>query len=318
MWPYGLPTCTNVPNPILDSEANASLIDLNSNVYIRKAAMIKLVLSDMDGTLLPIGASRVSDRAQNAIAALQSEGIAFGLATGRDVIQLKSFFDGDDTAFRTGILANGMKVFVDGQLAYLTLLDNEMLQRISDLLQTIPGAFLNVYPRDMANPDAFLSVATTREETEAFSFVMRMPGNLIDRVPDVPIISATIAYLGDHDELEVIKRRVKELVPIFDYISPFEHWVDILPAGINKGAMLPQLLEAMGITADEVLFFGDADNDLPIMNVLENTVAMANSMPSAEAAARWHIGASEDDGVAQALEELVRATRAGETPAFMR
>ncbi len=280
--------------------------------------MIKLVLSDMDGTLLPFGANRVSDRAREAIAALQHEGISFGLATGRHTVQLMSFFEGDDTAFRTGILNNGMQVRVDGQIAYLELLDKEALQRISDLLQEVPGAFLSLYPLDMADPDDFLCVATTQEESAAFSSVMRTPGNLVDRVPDIPIISASIAFPGSHDEFEAAKRRLKELVPIFDCISPFEHWADVLPADTNKGTSLPRLLEAMGITADEVLFFGDADNDLPIMNVLENTVAMANSMPSAEAAARWHIGASEDDGVAQALEELVRATRAGETPAFMR
>ena len=46
--------------------------------------MIKLLLSDMDGTLLPFGATTVSQRTHEAILAAQQAGIHFGPASGRD------------------------------------------------------------------------------------------------------------------------------------------------------------------------------------------------------------------------------------------
>ena len=282
--------------------------------------MIKLVLCDMDGTLVPVGRDRVSQRALAAIKELRSVGIEFGLATGRDTAELRRFFAGDETAFGTGIVANGMKVLVDGQVTYLTLLENESLQRLAETFADIPGTFLNLYPNGTDDPDEVLSVATTREEVEAFFEMMPLSPSctLVDRVPDGDFISATIACSKDDEGFVALKRRAKEIAPCFDYLSPFPHWADVLPAGVNKGAALPRLLEALNITADEVLFFGDADNDLPIMGALDNTVAMANAMPAAAAAARWHVGASEDEGVAVALEELGRAVRVGETPSFTR
>ena len=279
---------------------------------------IKLVLADMDGTLLPFGAERVPSRALEAIRALDAVGIRFGLATGRDRRQLLGFFDGDDFAFKTGILANGMKVYVDGRLDYLMLLENESLQLIADVLAETPGAFLNVYPDGRDDEEQqIISIGCSREELEAFTSVVELPGDTAPCVPDIPISSATIACLGDDDELSRVRNRLKHVAPCFDYISPFRNWCDILPAGVNKGTGLPTLMRSLGIGPDEVLYFGDAENDLPIMGALDNTVAMANSMPAAAAAARWHIGPCDEDGLAIALEELARATKAGETPSFM-
>ena len=54
--------------------------------------MIKLVLCDMDGTLVPFGAERVSDRTLSAIRSLVHAGVRFGPASGREPIDLKTFF----------------------------------------------------------------------------------------------------------------------------------------------------------------------------------------------------------------------------------
>lgn len=283
---------------------------------VGEAYVIKLVLADMDGTLLPFGADRVSDRTQAAIRALGETGISFGLATGRDMPQLRTFFDGE-TAFGTGIMANGMKVYVDGELSYLMLLENESLQRIADLLEDEPDAFLNLYPHGEEGEQRILSVGCTKADVERFSTRFPLESTIVPCVPDIPLISATIACFGAAEEFSELIDRVKDQVPCFDYVLPFAGWCDILPAGVNKGTSLPRLLEAMDVSADEVLFFGDGDNDLPIYGAFENTVAMANAMPAAAAAARWHIGPCEEDGMAVALEELARATRAGERPAFM-
>ena len=65
--------------------------------------MIKLVLCDMDGTLVPFGAERVSDRTLAAIRSLVHAGVRFGPASGREPIDLKTFFSGDESLYETGI-----------------------------------------------------------------------------------------------------------------------------------------------------------------------------------------------------------------------
>lgn len=56
--------------------------------------MIKLILADMDGTLLPFGSRVVSERTHSAILSALDAGIAFGPASGRDYADLADAFDG--------------------------------------------------------------------------------------------------------------------------------------------------------------------------------------------------------------------------------
>ena len=57
--------------------------------------MIKLILADMDGTLLPFGSRVVSERTHSAILSALDAGIAFGPASGRDYADLADAFDDD-------------------------------------------------------------------------------------------------------------------------------------------------------------------------------------------------------------------------------
>ena len=70
--------------------------------------MIKLVLSDMDNTLLPWGQKTVSPRAMEGIREMQEEGIVFAPASGRAFSELVKFFDNDTSILRSAITANGL------------------------------------------------------------------------------------------------------------------------------------------------------------------------------------------------------------------
>ena len=140
----------------------------------------------------------------------------------------------------------------------------------------------------------------------------------MSHVPDEQIIGATIACAASEDVLAQVKQRALEVYPDFDIVEPNPRWWDILPKGINKGAGLHMLLEELGLSDDETIMFGDADNDLAILLSLNNSAVVRGATPAAKAAARWQIGACEDDGVAQALEELASSVQNGGTPAFMR
>lgn len=281
--------------------------------------MIKLVLSDMDNTLLPSGREHVSYRAVTAIRDLLDLGVRFGPASGRDLFELDRMFFGARDCFATAIAANGKRICVDGEQRRYTLIDNAAVARLADLLAATPNAFVTTLAFD--NPrgrEPYRCVGARGGDMAWFEQGIGFVGELCDEVPAEPLIAATIACTGTQDQLDDILAQARELVPEFDYVQPTEHWVDILPAGLNKGTALPQLLGELGIERDEVLFFGDADNDVALMGSVENSVAVANATPAAAAAARWHIGASEDDAVAAALEELARALRAGCEPRFMR
>lgn len=91
-----------------------------------------------------------------------------------------------------------------------------------------------------------------------------------------------------------------------------------MPKGMSKAASLPILLDELDITPDEVLVFGDAANDLELFGAVPNSVAVANAIPEVAEAARWHVGASAEEGVADALFEIAVAAVTGGTPDFMK
>lgn len=281
--------------------------------------MIKLVLSDMDNTLLPGGEKHVSYRAITAIHDLLDLGVRFGPATGRDTFELDPMFYGAKDCYQTGIMANGKRIYVDGELRQYTLLDNAALWDLANLLAEVPNSFVTTLAFD--NPrgkEPYLCVGAREGDVAWFERWIGFTGQCCEKVSDKGIIAATIACGGSQEQLDDVLAKARQVAPCFDYVQPIEHWVDILPSGLDKGTALPKLLDELNLSPDEVLFFGDANNDLGIFGALEQTVAVANATEAAKAAARYHIGASADDAVAQALEELADALRSGATPRFMR
>ena len=76
---------------------------------------------------------------------------------------------------------------------------------------------------------------------------------------------------------------------------------------------------ALAMTRGEkVAVFGDSENDLSMIEAVPNAVAVSNASDQIKAASRWHIGASADDAVADALFDIADAAKTGAMPAFMR
>lgn len=280
--------------------------------------MIKLVLSDVDGTLIPLGSKGASQRTMDAIRELQAAGVRFGVSTGRDTMELLNLFNGDDVAFRTGILSNGKKIMVDGEVRRLSLIDNGALGRVAAEVSTYPHTMVTAYPLKTDETNPIFCMGATQEEVDAWGKTYSFAGIRVDRFPDVEVLGATIACAAGQEVLDRIEEFVQAQCPEFDLAKPSARWWDLLPKGLNKGTALQMLLDELGIARDEVVVFGDADNDLAILLGVENSVAVENATPAVKAAAKWHIGACADDAVAQALEDIACAVRAGVTPNFMR
>ena len=68
--------------------------------------VIKLVLSDIDNTLVPLGERFASHRSINAIHDVIAAGVSFGPAAGRDYFELLRFFHMVEACFMTGIFSN--------------------------------------------------------------------------------------------------------------------------------------------------------------------------------------------------------------------
>ena len=109
------------------------------------------------------------------------------------------------------------------------------------------------------------------------------------------MLAAVMAGVVDAPQLRALVLRVPlaELVAVGH--DPF----------LGSGALLVTTGAAEhGISAHEVLAFGDMPNDIPLLRWAGHGVAVANAHPDVLAAVADHAPANDDDGVAQVLEKL--------------
>ena len=241
---------------------------------------IKLILTDIDGTVLPQGQKVVSRRTIAAIHAALDAGLVVGPASGRGFAWIPAFFGGDDACCATALATNGMQIYVSGEKVMEQTLPAAALERVRAITAETPGAGLVCFD-DMV---PLVASGTRGDLTRAF-----------------PAYGEKCVELGRLPEFAVVKANV-----FFDVDRAMPIYSNIMPRGWNKGAAVRWLADHMGVGLDEVVVFGDADNDLPMFAAVPNSVAVSGASPEAAAAARWHIGACEDDAVAAAIEALAR------------
>jgi len=80
--------------------------------------------------------------------------------------------------------------------------------------------------------------------------------------------------------------------------------VEISATGVTKAAGLAWLCEREGITAEDVLAFGDMPNDIPLLSWAGHAVAMGNAHPAVVEVADEVTATNDEDGVAVVLERV--------------
>ncbi len=266
---------------------------------------IKLVLSDMDGTLLPFGAHEVSARTMAGIAALREAGIAFGPSSGRERSDLIRYFHGDELSVATGIMGNGKLVYLDGELVYRRPLPRDQVEALAQAVSEHPGVMLNLYrPLDEHGHGeaGFISLGISEREKGLFPYETDI--NLVDALPDGDITTCAVIIAPEVADVDEVHEAVSAACPRLDFPFPAPAVFDVLERGWSKVSALPILLDHLGIDANQIAYLGDSQNDLTMMAAIPHSFCMGNGSAEAKAAARWVVDSCEDDGAAQVMEML--------------
>lgn len=268
--------------------------------------MIKLVLTDMDNTLVPFGCERVSQRTIDAIHACQEQGVDFGPTTGRDRSELAGFFGGDRSCYNTAVCVNGQKVYYLSSLVFERNLDDAPLRQVAELVKQQPGCAFITYRSDGLGD----WVGISKDEMGVMYDRAFMAGGMHhETLPVYPVAKAGIICLGGDEVVAKLQGELEAAFPMFEFLNTVVNWMDVSIRGWSKVEGIKHLVKTLRLSLDEVCVFGDADNDLSMLKFIPNSCAVANANENATKAARWHVGASADDGVAIALEQIAEAAR---------
>lgn len=260
---------------------------------------IRLILSDIDGTLLPFGQRVVSPRVIDAFHAAMRAGIHVGPASGRGISHVVPTFGGDEACVATALGTNGMQVYLDGELVHEEHLSHQALAHVAEVIRDVPGTGAIVF--DGGTP---LLVQGSRADL-ALSFPMYAEQALdATGIPEFPIVKMNVFCTGDLADSQRLFELVSREVPELDFNVPLARFLNITPKGYSKVSGIHILCERLGIGIEQVVTFGDGGNDLEMVAGVPNGVAVAGAVPEVAAAARWHVGPCEEDAVPAAIEAL--------------
>ena len=265
----------------------------------RTLGRVKLVGTDIDGTILP-KSGIVSERTKAALAALGEAGVPLVLVTARpprwvDRVAQQLGVTG------TAVCANGA---VDYDLASGSVIDAitvpaaTLLEMASLLREAIPGVHLAV---ETTSGIAMEPGFPTRENNLTAREVA--PFEHLEAVHDNSTIKILAVSLGGNADamLAAAKPLVGHLLEP-SHSSAEVPLLELAPAGVTKAEGLARMAARFGVAAADVIAFGDAPNDLPMLRWAGTSYAVANAHPEVLAAADHVIASVDDDGVAQVIE----------------
>jgi Cof subfamily protein (haloacid dehalogenase superfamily) len=273
-------------------------------------SLVRLIATDLDGTLLRSDRETVSVRTRRALAAARDAGITIVLVSARGPVGVGEVADVIGCE-GLAICSNGALV-VDlasrGVVRHRPLAADVAAQIVRALRARLPDVcFASETGGVFALEPAFKGAwdwappAGTRY-ADALELVAAPVTKLIAR-------DATCSVA----ELAAVAREVAGDTAA---VAMSGEWVvEISAAGVNKAAAPKELATELGVEPAEAVAFGDYPNDLPMLEWAGRSIAPANAHPDVLARVDEVTESNDDDGVALAIERLLTHGGSADSPA---
>ena len=266
----------------------------------------KLIAMDLDGTLNN-DEKQITEITKNALMAAQKQGVRLALASARpspglyrerDVLRLQDY---------QGILMsyNGGRIVdaATGKVLFETSMPlketKAVLRRLEELPVTpILDDGVQFYVTDkkayMVEYECWNNQMTCSEVENLADFISFAPVKILMSVqPEI---------------LKEVQAQIAAFLPEdLTVVQTAAFYLEVIPKVINKGQGIRDICRTLGISPEEVIAFGDAANDIPMLQAAGVGVAMGNAAGPVKDAADRITLSNNEDGIAAALAELLQA-----------
>lgn len=267
----------------------------------------KLIAMDLDGTLNN-DEKKITPRTREALMAAQSAGIRLALASARPSPGLRKERDALCMRENGGVLMayNGGRI-VDAatdRVLFETCMPLEAAQEVLRALEKLPVTPILDDGRQFYVTDRNGYKVDYECRNNNMSCVE--VENLADFLQFAPV---KILMSVDPAAIAGVQAQIAQLLPAdLAVVQTAAFYLEVIPRAIDKGRGLVQICRALGLRPAEVIAFGDAENDIPMLRTAGVGVAMGNADAAVKAAADRVTRSNNEDGIAAALEELLAAT----------
>lgn len=286
--------------------------------------MIKVIASDMDGTLLGED-HKIAPETLSAIKEACDAGIRFMICTGRNFPGAMNELEGADLTCDY-IVGSGAEVRDPRQqVVRSTAISPRLCREIYETVRKYPisvtfctdgddyriGTEEEVEESLIRQIQAF-HLNQCRDEIRDTELYQRMKRNtrVISGIEELekagfPVYKLFL-FSGDLEMLDKIRRELEKNQEIA-VSSSFENNLEITDVKAQKGPVLKEYIESLGYTMDEVMALGDSLNDYSMLSMdFGATVAMENAVPEIRRVAKYTTRSNVEFGVAYAIRELLK------------
>lgn len=284
--------------------------------------MIKLIASDMDGTLLN-EKHKIDKETVVAIKKAEEAGIIFAISTGREYETVESILKENNIKCQC-VLMNGAEYRDEcGNILQEINIEQNTATKIIHMLQeekvtarifTNKGVYTTdteeealkemVYRTLSFDPQLTQEEAVEVAKVQPYFTQLKFISNLDEFLKSDMEIRKFVAF---HNDTELITK-MKEIIGKLEGIavsSSFRDNIEITHITAQKGIILAKVAEKMGFKRDEVLVLGDSFNDYSMFTEFTESVAMGNAIPEIKEIAKYITDTNDKLGVAKAIYKVL-------------
>ena len=273
--------------------------------------MIKLIASDMDGTLLDEN-GQVPEETYGLIEELHELGVRFCVSSGRSYPLLRENF-APVADIIDYVCSNGSEVHAGGELIGLEQMSNDGIRRLARIVNLFDAHHLAVVGEGGMficddSQEKFERLAATNPSEapmlRAFELGCPPPGRVVNTgwlMTDLPEEMADLAY--------ILNLEMGDEFP-FNYTSV---GMDFSPKGVSKATGIRKVMEYHGLRRDEVVAYGDSMNDYEILRLVGHPVVVDNAFYAPTAVSERGVESNVRHGVQRDMARIIADLRAGGT-----
>ncbi|AXF55526.1 Cof-type HAD-IIB family hydrolase [Salicibibacter kimchii] len=249
----------------------------------------KMVFFDIDGTLYD-DSKKVPATAKKAIRALKERGHEVAIATGRAPFMFEQLRK--ELEIDTFVSFNGSYVVVNGEVVLARSLQRQALENLHE--EAMKKQYMMVF---MDHKSALTDVKDNPRIAQCLG-ELKMPYPPISINPLQGDIYQALLFTAEHEDFPY------DQYQDFSFVRWHELSVDVLPDAGSKAKGVQKVADMLHIDRKDTYAFGDALNDIEMLEHVGTGIAMGNGLKEAKAAADFTTTAVDDDGIANGLKKL--------------
>lgn len=285
--------------------------------------MIKLIASDMDGTLLN-KKHKIDKETADAIKSAEKAGITFTITTGREYDSVEDLLiengikcqcilmNGAEYRDEDGKVLEEINIELESAIKIIKILQRE---KVSARIYTNKGMYSSdtkeealkeiLYRTLSFNPELTEEEALESAKVDPYFVQLKYIEDLKEFLSSGIEIRKFVAFNKNIELISKVKKLIGEIEGVAAS-SSFKDNLEVTHITAQKGIILAKVAEKMGLKKEEVLVMGDGFNDYSMFAEFTESVAMGNAIPEIKRIAKYITDTNNNFGVAKAIYRILR------------